>query len=107
MSFTIKIKKEVEIRFCKITVQPDGTALVSAFADTREYITQWELNSLDNARHHCEDVQLGGVVHWEKQGNTWTSDSVLCANGGTRLTPPECELARKALARTSKGKARV
>jgi hypothetical protein len=102
MSFTITIKKEVEVRYCKIKVNPNGTALVSAYADTREYITDWEITSLDNARHHCETVQLGGVVHWQRNGVTWTSDSVLCFNGGTRLTPAECELARKTLARTSK-----
>jgi hypothetical protein len=102
--FTITIKKEVQIRFCKIRTLPDGTASMTAYADGIAYITDYIHPSLDQARTSCETVQLGGVLHWQRQDDTWTSDSVLCENGGTRLTPAECELARKALARTSKAR---
>ena len=102
--FTITIKKEVQIRFCKIRTLPDGIASMTAYADGIAYITDYIHPSLDQARTSCETVQLGGVLHWQRQDDTWTSDSVLCENGGARLTPAECELARKALARTSKAR---
>jgi hypothetical protein len=97
--FTITIKKEVQIRFCKIRTLPDGNASMTAYADGIAYISEYIHPSLDHARTSCETVQLGGVVHWQRQDDTWTSDSVLCENGGIRLTPSECELARKVLAR--------
>jgi hypothetical protein len=102
--FTITIKKEVQIRYCKIRTLPNGTASMTAYADGIAYITDYIHPSLDQARTSCETVQLGGVLHWQRQDDTWTSDSVLCENGGTRLTPAECELARKALDRTSKAR---
>jgi len=98
--FTITIKKEVQLRFCTIVTQPDGTASMTAYADGIAYLSDYIHSSLDQARTSCETVQLGGVVHWQRQDDTWTSDSVLCENGGIRLTPSECELARKVLARS-------
>src|ERR1017187_187823 len=89
--FSITIKKEVQIRFCKIRTLPDGTASMTAYADGIAYITDYIHPSLDQARTSCETVQLGGVLHWQRQDDTWTSDSVLCENGGTRLTPPPPE----------------
>jgi hypothetical protein len=99
MAFTITIKKEVQVRTCKITVLPDGSASVTAYADGVAYITDYIHASVDQARTSCESVQLGGVVHWQREGSSWLSASVLCFQGGIRLAPWECDLARKALSR--------
>jgi hypothetical protein len=99
MSFFITIKKEVQTRHCKVAVQADGTAVVTVYADEITHQQREPYPSLAHAREHCEDVQLGGVVNWQREGSAWLSDSVLTDTGGTRLTPAECELARKALAK--------
>lgn len=91
----LTIRKEVQTRFCRITVHPDGSARLTAFADNQPYIAEYAFDSVAQAREHADLVQLGGVTHWSKTGSNWESDRVLCFQGGIRLNPAECELVRQ------------
>jgi hypothetical protein len=98
--FTITIKKEVEVRHCTVVERPDGLAVVTIYCDSIVYTQPDPEMTVEQALRHCEDVQLGGAVDWTREGNTWTSTTVL-VSGGDRLTPAECELARQAMRRAS------
>jgi hypothetical protein len=99
MAITITIKKEIQQRMAILTQGPGGVR-VQCFADGIRYLDFNNANeTMGDSRSYAESVQLGGVVHWQRQGESWHSDTVLTDTGGQRIQGHELDLARRAYAR--------
>ena len=104
MSFTITIKKEVSVRQCRITEQPNGYVHLHATFDGIQYLDcELELaGSGPRILRASPTRRLSPLV--EGLGAIGSPMNAPCTDGGTRLTPQECDLARKELARLERQK---
>lgn len=93
-------RREIQERYVVIERQADGSLQVLAYASgPYEPLKSNDFQNTKHAQSWAIAVWLGGPVDWQYasdgDSDKWTSDTIVTANGGCRLTAEELEFVRK------------